>query len=699
MRILMALIILLFCGLSAATPQRFDYLTVELLSAQRQIAPGDTLRMAFKMQHDPHWHTYWKYPGDSGLPTKASWRVNGVASGAPQLRWPVPKPLVVGGIHNIGYEGELWLLVDYPVPRSAPMGTALELSADLSWLVCKEECIPGQGQFALRMPIASSTEANTDLQADFDRAVAALPEAMPEAWRNAYFEQAQQIQFAWQADHKILQRAKNIQLFLGAESFAAVAASPVLVQDKDTGRAYAYTERPQHESYVGAPASVEALWVVDLDNGAQIAYQGVMRAAQSALAPTAASRPANETTSPQVANMGLAVALLSAFFGGLLLNLMPCVLPVLSLKVMSLLDLTPSTVRAHALAYSAGVIVSFLSLAAVLLLLRAGGQALGWGFQLQSPMLVALLCMVMFALALSMSGVVHFGTSLAQLEQYNDAQPSLFQAFFSGVLAAVVASPCTAPLMAGALGYALLQPAAVAVWIMGSLGVGLAAPMLLLAWRPAWAQHLPKPGKWMQSLKEWLAIPLYLAAIWLLWVFGQQRDMDAVALLLIALLMLAVALMWLERLRYLDRGYWRALAGSLALAALVLGSLSAKAPMPDQQVVNWQRYSAEDLAQLRSQNRAVLVQMTAAWCVTCKVNERVAMSGPAFAEALKRYEVLTMKGDWTHQDAKITEFLRQYGAAGVPLVVVYSKNGSAEILPQLLSPDVVEQALKRAAGT
>jgi thiol:disulfide interchange protein len=400
-------------------------------------------------------------------------------------------------------------------------------------------------------------------------------------------------------------------------------------------------------------------------------------------------------------DISIGIAIVFAVLGGLILNIMPCVLPVLSLKVVGLIEHEPSFVRRHVLAFSTGVWASFMAMAGVLIAMRSGGESLGWGFQMQSPMFVAILCLVMFALALSMAGVVHFGSSLGNLAHKDDAK--LSGAFFNGVIAALVASPCTAPMMVSALGFALTQPSWVIVLILSALALGFALPMLVLAIAPQLARLLPKPGAWMQTFKLIMALPLFIAAIWLLWVFGSQRGVDAMALLLISAVLLGFGLMFWENARFSEAHRTKWLAYGLLMTACYPAWIAARDSQFQLQPLavqasSWTNFSPAKLEQLRASRTPVLVEMTAAWCITCKVNEKIALSGETFFANASRHGVQLMKGDWTNQDKDITKFLRSYGHSGVPLVVVYGADGSEQILPQILTPDIVHSALQKAAA-
>lgn len=418
---------------------------------------------------------------------------------------------------------------------------------------------------------------------------------------------------------------------------------------------------------------------------------------QSVAASTASTTPAAINAPPPTTNTGWLFAMLLALLGGMILNLMPCVFPVLSIKVMSLAAADRSRLALHGWVYTLGIVVCFVGFAIALILARKGGEAVGWGFQLQSPGLIAALTYLFFVMGLSMSGLIHFGGSLMGAGQQLTQKSGLSGSFFTGVLAAVVASPCTAPFMGAALGFALTQPALVCIAIFATLGFGMALPLLLLCYLPALANRLPKPGVWMDNLKQVLAFPLYLSAIWLLWVYGRQTGVNGMASLCIGAVLIAFGC-WLQGRH--AAGFWIWLR-RLTIAASWITALALIFQTPAlnnqaQQQGRWQTYSPELLADLRSQGRPVFVNLTADWCLTCLANERIALDTPAVEAVFDALNVATIKGDWTNTDPKITELLQEYGRSGVPLYLWFPANhtGKGQILPQLLTKDLVIRTLK-----
>ena len=378
--------------------------------------------------------------------------------------------------------------------------------------------------------------------------------------------------------------------------------------------------------------------------------------------------------------------MLFAILGGIILNLMPCVFPVLSIKVMSLAQADRDRLPLHGWVYTAGIVVCFVAFAGALLLARAGGEAIGWGFQLQSPLLIAALTYLFFVMGLSMSGLINIGTRWMGAGQSLTQKSGLSGSFFTGVLAAVVASPCTAPFMGAALGFALTQPAIVCLAIFAALGLGMALPLLLLCYIPALANRLPKPGVWMENLKEFLAFPLYLTAVWLLWVLGRQAGVDASMIVAAGAVAIAFGCWLLNRSA---QGAWQWLRRAL-IAAAWIGALVLPWQMIGQttEPSRWQAYSPERLQQLRASGTPVFVNLTADWCLTCLANERLTLHTEEVEQAFDDYQVVTLKGDWTNRDPQITALLTEYGRSGVPLYLWFpaEASGKAEILPQLLTP-------------
>ena len=673
------------CG-AASPPVQTDHLRSRLVAEATAAVPGSRLTLGLLLEHDPHWHTYWRNPGDSGLPTELDLTLPDGIKAEP-IAWPHPQRFELADIVNFGY-GERRLLpvsIMIPADYAAP---SLPVRAAARWLICEVECIPGKAEYVFELPVAPTADVDSRWADDFAAARADLPRAA--AATLAVADATDAITLTLSGLDAAAAPAQW-QWFPETPEVVANSAQPQW-QRTDAG----WQARWRKSEYFTALPAEVALVAFDGD-GTATRFAAVTAADAAATAATPLPGAAVETLS-------LLPALLFAFIGGLVLNLMPCVFPVLSIKAMGALASADdrAELRRHGGWYTLGVIATFLLLAGVLLALRAGGEQLGWGFQLQEPRFVAGVALLLFAMALSFSGVWEFGGRLAGAGQRLTEGHGARASFFTGALAVVVASPCTAPFMGTALGWALAQPPAAALAVFAALGLGLAAPMLLLGIVPALARALPRPGPWMDGFRQLLAFPLYLTVVWLLWVYGEQTSPLGMAWLLAALTALAFALWLLGRRPAMRSPRLRAGAAVVAAAALVLAlALPLSAPTPaaagarSMSDANAEPWSEQRLAELRAAGRPVLVNMTAAWCITCLANERIALSTDTVREALAAHDVAYLKGDWTRHDEAITRYLERYGRNGVPLYVLYPPGGGApRVLPQLLTADGVAEAIR-----
>lgn len=665
-----------------------DHLRSILVADRASAQPGGELRLGLLLQHAPGWHTYWKNPGDSGLPTRLRFELpEGVQVG--EIEWPLPERQPAGGLVNFGYSDTELLPVALRLPADYP-GSQLDIRLSASWLICEVECIPGRGEYLLQLPVTAESGPPSRWRPQFERAAARQPAWLADSDARYSAEQDTvriQLPLAGAAADALAGDLGAWTLIPATAQLLANADDPRLQREGDA----LHVEVARSEYFTAAPERIELL-LSDGERG--FAFEATHDAG---LAPLASTAPG--ATSPQV---GLLLALALAFAGGLVLNLMPCVFPVLSIKAMGAIQAAddPAELRRHGLWYTLGVVSSVLAVAALLLALRAGGEAIGWGFQLQEPGFVAAIALLLFAMGLSFSGLYEFGGGLANLGQGLTEGGGRRGAFFTGVLACVVASPCTAPFMGTALGVALVLPTHEALLVFAGLGLGLAFPMLALGYVPALARALPRPGAWMQTFRELLAFPLYLTVLWLVWVFGQQTSMLSVAALGAGLVAVAFGLWLLRQAQGADRAR-RPLQAIAALSLLAALGLPLLAPVPagvggapaaaDHLHEPWTR---ERFDALRREGRPLLVNMTADWCITCLANERVALSSTEFAEGLRSRDVVYLKGDWTRQDADITAYLESYGRSGVPLYVLYPPRGEPRVLPQLLTPALVRAALE-----
>jgi len=690
---------------SAAGPQRTERIEAELVAMNVWAAPGSTAILAIRQKIKPGWHTYWRNQGDSGGPTTLTWSLpDGVSPG--DILWPLPERQRLQSLMNYGYSGTVFLPVPIEVPASARPGQTLPLRVTAHFYVCSDEmCVPEDLDLALNLPVRDGAAA---LDPRFGQAVQDVVATAP---RPAGIEAR-----AVFADGKLTLTATGGPL-AGATPkwayfypFEGGVIDHAAVQSGERGPqgltlslapGRGLTASGLKPPLAGVLSTDLGAWEVSADQGAALPGamgQGLIDDGDGAKASSAGS------TAPS----DFAKAALFALLGGLILNLMPCVFPILAMKAAALSRSAhePTEARRDGLAFLAGVLATFLVLAGALLALRAGGQALGWGFQLQSPGVVAALSLLMLAVALNLSGVFHIGSGLQGAGHGPLARlPGATGAFFTGVLAVVVAAPCTAPFMAFALGAALLMPWPMALAVFLMLGLGLALPYVLISLSPRLLSRLPKPGPWMETLRNLLAFPMYGAALWLAWVYGRQTA-DALALLFGAGLMLALAL-WLYGRSQAASGTSRlaGIAAALSLiAALGLGVLAARAApastdaAPSSAHLPSRPWSEAAVQAALAEGRPVLVNFTADWCVTCKINEGAALSSPRTAEAMQAANAVYLVGDWTRRDDAITAELQRHGRSGVPLYLLYAP-GQAEprVLPQLLTEGTVVDALKDAA--
>lgn len=599
-----------------AAPAVTEHVEAELVRGGA-VEPGKAFTAALRLKAIPHWHTYWRNPGDSGQPTQIEWKLPPGWIAGP-IQWPRPERLPIGPLLNFGYEGEVLLLSDITVPAGAAVPA--ELSAFATWLVCNESrCVPEEAE--LRLELAGP--------APWTRAIERTREALPVKaqalgeWRLAA---------RGEVDKVVLQFTPPPGFTVGRVSYFPFDEgrihNPGAQALSRAGEGYELA-LPRSKQPVGAFTRVSGLLVSDRHPHAVEINVPVAAAAPAGAAP------------------GFAVALLFAFLGGLILNLMPCVLPVLSIKILGFAGggREPRAMRAHGTLYALGVVSSFLAFAGLLVALKSLGSEIGWGFQLQSPWFVAGLALLFLALALNLSGLFEFGALVpARLAGAQLRHPGA-DAFFTGVLAVAVASPCTAPFMGAALGYALAEGTGPAMAVFAALGTGMAVPYLVLSWNPAWLRWVPKPGRWMIRFKQALAIPLYATVIWLGWVFALQTG-------------------------------------------LLAGTAEAK------QAGGWEAWSEARVDALTAQGRAVFVDFTAAWCVTCQVNKQLVLSRPDAERLFRERNVALLRADWTRRDPAITRALAALGRNGVPVYVVHRPGREPELLPEILTHDILLTAFK-----
>lgn len=685
--------VLSVANLASAAPVRKGHASAELISERAAIAPGDSFQVALKLDLDPGgWHVYWRNPGDSGLPPEIKWELpEGVSAG--EFVWPAPHAIPVPPLTNYGYQKQLVLPVDFKVSDAVHVGDKLTLHGKADWLICLDTCVPEKADLVLVLSVEASPRADAIGGAAIASAISAAPRplagsavstrtdkgfglgvvgaeivaAAKTARSLRFFPFNQEIDY--NAGQSARRGSAGVSLSLAASPLAPKGSAPlagVLVAEQSDGARKAWTINSKPAAALPSGVTAEAL-------------------GENAMSLSA-----------------LLAALGAAFLGGLILNLMPCVLPVLSVKAAGLLQTAHNAreARGHGIAYFIGVVVCFAAIGAILAALRAAGDQSGLGFQLQYPAVVALFALLMFAIGLNMLGVFEMGTSLVGVGGGLADRGGWSGAFFTGVLAAFVGAPCVGPLMAPAVGVALTQPPAIILLVFVVIGAGLAAPMTLLSFTPALARVLPKPGKWMIAFRQILAFPMFLTALWLLWVLAGQAGSDGVMLTLMGAILFAFGI-WVAK-TYGRGNAGKAAAAIVLLAALIgpaagtwaLGASTQPASSP-QLVAAEEAWSPERVEALRANKRPIFVDFTARWCATCQVNRRLAIDTSEVQEAFKKNNVAFLVADWTNRDAVIASELAAHDRAGVPLYLMYPADGGPpEVLPQLLSAGLIVRAVE-----
>ena len=708
-----------------------------LVHAPDGVTPGKMLWLGLRLQHQPEWHTYWKNPGDSGLPTQLQWTLPaGLQAG--EVAWPVPRKIAIGTLANLGYEGDVLLPVPVSVDagfRPAGLDSTVEIKLAASWLVCREECIPQEGQFRLRVPLQGASAMHTGL---FAQALAAAPKAFSgklqaRAGADGLLLTASGLPAAWTG--KALQALPET---------TALLDTPGLPGTNDALRTGAL--QPGQQGWTGntwqalIPYSAQrssgpdtVAWVLSAgqDAAGGLRAEAPVGGAWPAVEQPAAVPPALTAAleqnlrlasqGPGGAPGGWMVMVLGALLGGLILNLMPCVFPVLAIKVLAFASHSGSASgrRAQGLAYTAGVVLSFVALGGLLLALRAGGEQLGWGFQLQSPAVIAALALLFTGLALNLAGWLNIGFLLPAGLAGLQLRHPVAEAFLSGVLAVAIASPCTAPFMGASLGYAITLPGLQSLALFAALGLGLALPYLLASFVPAVGRWLPRPGAWMETLKQFLAFPMAATVVWLVWVMGHLSGVDGAASLLLLMLSLCL-LVWSLR----QGGRARVIFASISVAVCAvsagafwqfglnfeesagtgasLASNPASAPTgspassPPPKSPVWSPWSPAAVQAGLQQGRPVFVDFTAAWCITCQFNKKTTLSNAEVEAAFAAQRVTLLRADWTRRDPVITQALQELGRSGVPVYVLFVPGRPARVLSEILSPGEVLAALAGA---
>jgi thiol:disulfide interchange protein len=669
-----------------AQQQAVRHVAVSLVAETRGIVPGQPFHLALRQQIEPGWHTYWSNPGDSGLPTTIDWMLPPDFKAGPFV-WPAPERFTVGPVVDYGYQRDILLPVTIDIPANLQVGSNITFAARASWLVCSDTCIPEDAAVSLTVPVAAVAESDPRWADEFATARAHTPTPNPFT-TSAIAEEDKLILRVATGDAS---RLRDV-MFFPADANVIDNDSPQSVSAGSSGLALTLV-RDQSKP---APAALNGVLVFrDLD------------AADAIAGAIAISAPVRFPAQDAFADLGFARALLLALVGGIVLNLMPCVLPVLAIKAFGLVEHARASareVRLQGIAYTAGVLMSFAAIGAVLIALRSAGAEFGWGFQLQSPLFVAAMIYALFAVGLNLSGIFTIGERMGGVGISLATRKSYAGSFWTGALATLVATPCTAPFMAAAIGYAITQPWYGSLAIFEAVGLGLAFPYAAIAFAPGLCRLLPKPGMWMLWLKQMLAFPVYGTAVWLAYVLSLEAGAEAASAALAGLVLIAFAAWLYEASRSADRR-WRGLAMSFSALA-VIGAFglivvtanqvaTSSSQAAEQGGLNWRPFSQTLVDELRAEGKPIFIDFTAAWCITCRVNERVALSDPAVRRAFAAGDIATLRADWTRQDASITRILEANGRAGVPLYLVYPKaekggeQRSPVILPQILTVDAI----------
>lgn len=691
---LFALFALLACGLplwaqlvevgdGGPGPVKAEHLTAELTALRPQIAVGGTVQAGLVLSLEEHWHVYWVNAGDSGEPPRITWTLPPGITADP-MQFPPPQRLPLGPLMDFGYETQVGFPVLLHATPSLKPGK-VHLDARVSWLVCAAQCLPGKAHMGLDLDVVPGPLPEPPLVGTLGAAIKSLPKPLPGDMSASAVADAKQISLTLRTGAR-----QNDALVFPFDQDQISNAAPQGVEPDKDGVRVVLARVPG--TATALPQNFHAL----VELGGDGDYEVTLPVRPGVVAPVAAGAGNTPALAPATAEVTLFGELALAFGGGLLLNLMPCVFPVLFLKGLALVHSSNEEKRRqrmHGLVYTLGILVSFWAVVGVLLVLRAGGRQVGWGFQMQSPGFVAILAALVFFLGLSLAGQFEIGLSLTSAGGGLAQKQGLAGSFFTGVLATVVATPCMGPMLGAAVGFALSQPAALTLLIFTALALGLALPYLALTLQPQWTAILPKPGAWMEVLKQLTAVPLFATAIWLAWVYGQLFGADGLnrmALLLLSFLVLAIAGWTLGR--------WPARWGSAA-AAVGLIALALLLPLRPQAVEaeTWQPWSPESFAAARASGDPVFIDFTAAWCLSCKVNEAAVLRSREIEEQLAKAHFKLLKADWTKYDPRITAELAGVHRSGVPTYVIYpgGANVNADVLPELLTRDIVSKAIDR----
>ncbi len=673
---------------------RDQHVEVELVSETASIQPGRSFTVALRINHDPHWHTYWKNPGDAGLSTTLQWDLpEGFAAGP--MQWPAPIIFKLTGLTNYGYEDEVFLLVEITPPEKLPVGKNVTLRAETTYLMCDDVCIPGKASLFLSLPVTNETPLDDE---KWRPAMVQTRKTLPGSlknWEVAAYREGDKMTLALTPPDGIDANLENVYFY---SSDAQV--DPNAGQDlkrSENGYLLELVRSPYAEETGSLPGvlKAESVW------GGAGSGKAVFVDAPLLDGPVPPGKGGNGNQNEITAAYmgGFAYLLLLALAGGFILNLMPCVFPVLGLKVMNFVCQAGEKrgkVALHGLLFTSGVLLSFWVLAGVLSLLRSGGMELGWGFQLQSPGFVFLLTFLLFVFALNLSGLFEVGSSLAGSCGELASRGGKAGAFFSGVLATAVATPCTAPFLAPALGAALTIGTGKAFLLFTAIGLGLSIPYLILSIFPSLVKMLPRPGPWMESFRQLMAFPLFATVGYLLWVLAGQLDEFGLLSAIFGLVAIAMAAWIYGRWTVPGKKPKVRILGRIGATAFLIFGIYFGFPVTASSSLQWEEWSPEKVQLLRSAGRPVYVDFTARWCATCLANKKLVFSSKKVLEEFKKKKVVALKADWTNQDSRITKALAGFNRSAVPFNILYIPGiENPVILPEILTPGIVLEALDK----
>ena len=690
---------------------------VELVSANRAVVPGEATWVAVRLKPNPGWHTYWRYAGDVGSSFNVVWSLPAGWKAGPII-WPVPHRISSPPLASYGYEREQYLVVPIEVPRGARVGSTPHIAGRVTWVVCKDECVSDDVDLSIALPVAESAAIDSAVSSAIDAERKRAPSPQGEWNARAAVDSSDVIIFARppSGSRAMFREGPTPSIDFFVDSAAVINhAAPVRARWTNS----LLELRVQRSEYAnGPPPRVSGVVVFGHPDSIGLGGHRALEISAPVVASIAAARVAlgaSESESATISVRALLMAALLGLLGGTLLNLMPCVLPVLSIKLFGLVGMASQSGRPakrHALLFGAGILLSMWALVGALLALRAAGNEIGWGYQLQSPVVVSLLSLVMLAAALNMAGVFTIGPVGGRLLSVADRQSGPVQDVMSGALVVLLATPCSAPFISPAAGYALASGTVPAFTVFTAIALGLAWPVVLIAFAPSLHRRVPKPGPWMLTLRQFLVFPLLATAAWLVWVVGRQAGVDVMGALLAAMTVVSLALWVFGWVSSSQRPGTRYAGMALSGAGLVLGvsiavaaaSLATQAVTPAAtlagktapgSMLDWQRYSDSTLRAARLSGAPVMLDVTADWCLTCKVNERLAFGAERVRVALDSGKVQLLRADWTSRSAEITRLINGFGRSGVPVVVLYppGENSQPVLLPTLLTPGIVIDAL------